>query len=158
MSFKSKRIIVSMVAGVALLIAYLIYALGSSAPASTDIKGWAIAILIFIGIAIVATIIITILFHILYSIGVAVKERDKDDKEVERIIESNVMEDERDKEIEMKSSRVGYFCAGLGFIVSLAAIALGGSVLLGINIILASFFIGSFAEGVASIYQYERGV
>lgn len=158
MSFNSKRIIVSMVAGIAFLIAYLIYALGSRAPESADIKSWAIMMLIFMGIAIVATIIINIFFHIFYSIGIAVKEREKTDEEVERIIDATVMEDERDKEINRRSSFVGYCIVGAGFIGSLILIALGGTAVLALNIILASFFTGSFVEGIVSIYQYERGM
>ena len=158
MSFNSKRNIVSIIAGIALLIAYLIYVLGNSAPDISNIKSWAIAMLIFIGIGIVSQIIIMILFQIFYSIGIAVKERDKDDAEVERIIESTVMEDERDKEINQKSSIVGYGCAGVAFIVALFSIAFGLDAVLGLNILLAGFFIGSLVEGIVGIYHYERGM
>ena len=159
MTFKSKRTIVSMMAGVILAVAYIMYALGTKAPSLSDISAWAVAMLVFIGIAIVASIVIQILFHILYSIGIAVKERDLDDKEVERIIESETVEDEDDKTISLKTSRAGYFCTGIGFIIALVWLAfMGTSMVVAFHILLGAIFIGSFIEGIMSVRYYERGI
>ena len=161
MSYKSKRVITNLGAGILLLIAYLVYASGNRAPASEDVKGWATLILVFIAIGIAALIVIQVLFHFGYSIGIAVKENlteEKGDKEVERIIVSAMVEDEMDKLIALKSLHAGYICAGLGFIAMLAALALGKSVVFALHILAGTAFLGNFLEGCISVYLYERGV
>ena len=148
-----------MIAGAALTAAYIIYALGGNAPAADNISAWAQTILIFIGIAVGASIIIQILFHIAYSVGIAVKERERDDKEVERIIASETAEDELDRLISLKSSQAGYICAGIGFVATLAALAFFNvSVVVVLHILLGAMFTGSCIEGCLSIRFYERGV
>jgi len=150
--------IVNMVACVLLIIAYSIYAMGETAPEPDDLKSWAIAMLIFIGIGIVVMIVIQILFHIVLSIGIAIKEREEDDKTVERIITSTVVEDERDKLISLKSAHIGSTCVGVGFVAALLILAFGSSALVALHVIFGSFIIGLLVEGGASIYYYERGV
>ena len=161
MSYKSKRTIASLGAGILLLIAYLVYASGSHAPAQEDIRGWATLILAFIAISVGVLIVIQILFHIGYSIGIAVKEKlteDTDDKEVERIVASAMVEDEMDKLIALKSTHAGYVCAGLGFVAALTALALGKPIVAALHILAGAAFLGSFVEGCISIYLYERGI
>jgi len=164
MSYKSKKMIASMVAAAALLIAYIVYALGSKAPAPDDLKAWGVAMLVFIGVSVVAMIVIQILFHITFAIGLAVKEGiavkggERDDKALRRIFDSETVEDERDKLVELKSARIGYIIGGAGFIAALFALVTGHSALFALHIIFGAFFIGSAAEGVAGVYQYERGV
>ena len=159
MTFKSKRTIASITTGVALSIGYILYALSSHAPAISDLRGWALTMLIFIGISIAVTIVIMILFHIGFSIGVAVKEQDKSDAEVERIIASDTEEDEMDKLVEMKATNAGYICVGIGFVAALCYLAfVNTSAVIALHIILASGCLGSFIEGIMSIFLYERGV
>jgi len=158
MSYKSKRNLISMVVGVLLIIAYTIYAFGKASPAPDDLKTWAVALLIFIGISVVVTIVIHILFHIGLAVGMAVKEKENDDKKVERIIESSMYEDERDKLINLKSSHIGSACAGVGFVAGLIALALGISAVVVLHIIAGAFAVGSIIEGCVGIYLDERGV
>ena len=158
MSYNSRRIITTIIAGVILFIAYIVYATRKYAEGMVDLKSWAITILIFIGISVAVMIVIQILFHIIYAMGIAIKEQDQDDKQVERIIESSMVEDERDKIIKLKSERGGYICAGIGFLVALALFASGQSAILGLNVLLMAFFCGSLVEGILSIRFYERGV
>jgi hypothetical protein len=158
MSYSSKRTIVSIIAGLILITAYIIYALGTAAPASEDLKGWAVAILVFIAISVAVTIIIQILFHIALAIGIAVKERQCEDKEVERIISSTMVEDERDKLISLKSSHIGYICAGIGFVAALVALAFGMTSITALHILFGTFATGSIIEGIVSVYYYENGV
>ena len=158
MSYNSRRIITTIIAGVILFIAYIVYATRKYAEGMVDLKSWAITILIFIGISVAVMIVIQILFHIIYAMGIAIKEQDQDDKQVERIIESSMVEDERDKIIKLKSERGGYICAGIGFLVALALFASGQSAILGLNVLLIAFFCGSLVEGILSIRFYERGV
>ena len=148
-----------MIAGEVLTIAYIIHALGKNAPPHGDISMWALTILVFIGISIIAVIVIQILFHIIYGVSVAVKEQKQDDKEVERIIESESKEDEMDRYISLKASHVGYIFAGIGFIAALAGFAFfDSSAVVALHIMLGALFIGNFVEGCISIRFYERGV
>jgi hypothetical protein len=158
MSYNSKRTIISLIAGLILTAAYAIFAFGTSAPASDDLKAWAVAMLIFIGIAIVIMIVIQILFHIAFAIGIAVKERQHDDKTVERIIAAEMAEDERNKIINLKSYHIGYICAGVGFVAALVALAFGLSAVIALHILFGASAIGSITEGIASVYFYEKGV
>ena len=158
MTYNSKKTITSMAAGVLLLIGYIIYALGPHAPAPQALNRWAGAILIFIGIGIAGVIIIQILFHIAYAIGIAAKEQHQSDKDVERILASTMVEDERDKLINFKAAHASQICAGLGFVAALAVLTFGGTALLGLHILLGAFSGGSLIEGAVSIHLYERGV
>jgi len=158
MSYSSKKTISGMAVGIILITGYIIYALGGAAPAPEDLKAWAAAILIFIGIGIAAGIVIQILFHIAFAVGTAVKERERDDKTVERIISASVVEDERDKLIELRSGRIGHIFSGLGFVAALVALAFGMSALFALHILFGVFFVGALIEGAVSVYYYERGI
>jgi hypothetical protein len=158
MSYNSRKTIVNMAAGIVLVVAYLIYALGSNAPAPEDLQSWATAMLVFIGIGIAAIIVIQILFHIAFAIGVAIKEGESSEENVERVISSSMVEDEREKLIGLKSSVIGYVCAGVGFIAALVALALGSSALIALHILFGTSILGSLVEGAVSVYLDERGV
>jgi hypothetical protein len=150
--------IVSILAGIALSVGYLIYALSAAAPALDDLGSWAIAILVFIGIGIATIIVIMIIFHIALSISITIKEGDCDDKQAERILDSTMLEDEREKLIDLKSMRVGYSFMGIAFVAALVALALGASPVLALHILLASCLVGNLIGGCVSVYYYERGV
>jgi hypothetical protein len=158
MSYNSKRTIVSMVAGGVLSAAYIVYALSSHAPAPENLKAWATAMLIFIGIGVAAVIVIQILFHIAFAIGIAVKELEGNDEKIERIISSSMTEDERERLISLKSARIGYACMGIGFVAALVVLAFGMSILIALHILFGMSAAGSLVEGCVSVYLHERGV
>ena len=158
MSFNSKKAIASMLAGVLMMIAYVIYALGPSSPAPGDLKSWAIAMLIFIGISVAAVIVVQVLFHIATAIGIAVKEQERDRDELDRSFSSLTVEDERDKLISLKSSHISSIVAGIGFVGALVGLACGASAVVALHVIFGSCAVSSLAEGVASVFFYERGV
>lgn len=161
MSYQSKKTIATMIMGVIVLSAYCIYAFGkyqSGEVAAGDFKFWAITMLVFIGIGVVAMIITMILFHIGLSIGIAVKEQNCDEKEIEKIIEGSMVEDEMDKLIGLKSSRIGFIFAGVGFVAGLISLIMEYSPAVMINIMFLSFNLGSLAEGAMSLYYYRKGV
>ena len=147
-----------MAAGVALTIAYLIFAFGNSAPETNNLKGWAVAILILVGIGIASQIVIQVIFHIVFSVSIAIKETGMNDKEIERIVSSEMTDDEMDKLINLKSARIGYVLAGAGFVTALIVIALGHPVIYALHTLLGSFLTGFIAEGCTTVYLYERGV
>ena len=165
MSYQEKKTIVSMVTGIIILTAYCTYAYeryrsGMIAPG--DVKYWAETMLIFIGIGIVASIVIQIIFHILLSMAIAVKEQftnhSCNEADVDRIIKVEMVEDEMDKLIGLKSMRIGFAIAGVGFVAALAAVALGWSTVVMLNILFISFSAGSLVEGFAQLYFYRRGI
>ena len=161
MSFKSKRIIVSMIIGVIIAIIYICFAVNKNMPGAEDaatLKSWAVLMLIFIAIGIVATIIMQIIFHIVFSIGIAIKENGNLDEDVERIIESSVMEDEMDKTINLKAEYLGFVIVGIGFVGSLITLVLGMSAVFSLNFIFASFAVSSLVSGIISIVAFERGL
>ena len=155
---KSKRTAVGITVAVVLMIGYIIYAMGDAAPAADDLKGWAIPILVFIGISVIAQMIAQIVVHVTFAVSVAVKEETKDEKIIERIIESEMAEDEMDENITLRSSHIGYGCAGVGFVLSLAALAFFDiTAALFLNILLVTFFVAMMIDGAVSIYLYEKG-
>jgi len=158
MSYSSKKNLVSIIAGILLTIAYSIYALGGKAPVAGDLQSWAVAMLVFIGISIAALVVIQVLFHIGLAIGIAVKENGHDEKKVERILESSMVEDEREKLIGLKASHIGGIIAGIGFVAALVTLAVGLSAVFALHIVFGAFAIGSIIEGCVSIYHHERGV
>ena len=165
MSYQEKRTIVSTVTGVLVLVAYCLYAynkLKSGTMDAGDVRLWAGIMLAFIGVGIVLNIIIQILFHIMLSISIAVvktvKEERYDGKEVDKIINNEMVEDEMDRLIGLKSMRVSFAIAGIGFLAGLFSLVLNYSAAVMLNILFISFSIGSLFEGFSQLYYYRKGV
>ena len=165
MSYQEKKTITSIISGLILMGAYALHAWGryraGTAPAG-DLALWAGMMLKYIGIGIIITIILQILFHILLSVGIAMREklRDEtcDDKVIEQNIKQEMVEDERDKLINLKSLRAGFVMAGIGFVSALVSLVLGYPPGVMLNILFFSFFTGSISEGFFQLYYYRRGV
>lgn len=165
MSYQEKRVITTMTAGGAVLGAYLVNAAGywtGKGFAPDELPFWAGTILKFILAGVIATVVIQIVFHILMSVGIAVKESLKagksDDEAIEKSIKQEMVEDERDKLIELKAMRIGFIIAGAGFVFSLIAAFTTGSPALMLNILFITFSAGSLAEGAAQLVFYKRGI
>jgi hypothetical protein len=161
MSYQEKRTIASIISGILMLAAYCIYVYGkyqSQAISPDDLQFCGVTMLIFIGIGIAVTIVIQILFHIVLSIGIAIKKRNCDEKEIEKEIGNSMVEDEMDKLIELKAMKTGFFMGGGGFVAALIAAALGSPAAVVLNIIFLSFFVGSLIEGLLSLRYYRKGV
>jgi hypothetical protein len=165
MSYQENKTITSIVSGIILMSVYAVKAWekfqSGAAPADAG-HVWAAMMLKFIAIGIGITIALQILFHILYSVVVAAREKIKDencgDEVIEKTIKLEMVEDERDKLIELKSLRAGFILAGIGFVGSLIHLALGYPVAVMLNILFFSFFAGSILEGAVQLYYYRRGV
>ncbi len=165
MSYQEKKTITSILTGALVLAAYCIYAFGKHQPGagtSSDLKFWAMTMLIFIGIGVAASIVIQIVFHILLSISIAVKgkiqNQDLDDKEIEKQIDAEMVEDEMDKLIELKSNQIGFILAVIGFVAGLVTLAFGNPPAVMLNILFISFSAGSLLEGFAQLYYYRKGL
>lgn len=164
MSYQEKKTLTSIISGILVFVAYCLYAFNPTRLASIaegDLKQWATTMLVFIGIGIVCMIIIQIVFHILFSISVAVQEKirnnDTDDRSIEKNIQLEMVEDERDRLIELKSNRVGFTVAGLGFVAALVSLVLNYSPAVMLNILYLSISFGSLLEGFAQLFYYRRG-
>ena len=154
MTYNSKRTTASMAAGVLLMTAYLIYALGGNAPKAEDLKSWALAMLVFIGIGIGALIIIQIVFHIVFAASIAVREGEE---KVERVIASHTREDERDKLISLKASHISHVIMGAGLVAALVCLCFGVPAVAALHVQFGACALGTLAEGAVSICLYERG-
>ncbi len=158
MSYQNNRTIASMITGAIAAVAYIIYATGQSAPAVSDVRAWAGMMLLFIGIAVVASVIVQLVFHIALSLGIAAKNQTKSDREIKKIIRTTTREDEMEKSIVLKSSRVGYMVSGLGLLAALLLLAFGQEVVYALHVVLAACALGSGLEGIVSIYHYRKGL
>jgi hypothetical protein len=164
-SYQEKRIIVTIFSGIFVLLAYVIYTFtkyqnGLINP--DNLNFWASTMLIFIGIGVVVTIIIQIVFHVLYSIALSIKEKIKNqditDKEIEKLINAQMVTDEMDKLVELKSMRLGFIAAGIGFVLGLVSILLDYPASVMMNIIFISFSLGSLSEGFMQLHYYKKGI
>ena len=165
MSYQEKRTIVSIVTGILILAAYSIYTFGqyqSGAVGPGNLKFWSGAILTFIAIGIAASIVIQIVFHILLSIAIAVQKKIQDqncdDQDIDKSINAEMIEDEMDKLIVLKSMRFGFIFAGMGFVAALLSVILNYSSEVMLNILFMSFSGGAVIEGFAQLYYYRKGV
>lgn len=161
MTYQTKKTLVSLMASLILLISYCISVYNDFSKVlilENDASFWARKMLLFIGIGIVINIISFIVFHILLSVNLTVKDSTKDSKEINRKLELEMVEDEMDKLIELKSLRVGYIIASIGFILGLILLALNASLAIVLNTLFLSFFVGAIAEGISNLFYYFRGI
>ena len=158
MLLKSKKTVVSLAVAVILFIGYIIYAFSGSAPAGDDLSGWALLILIFIAICVVAEIIVHIAAGAVFSASFTSKEGNLDKKTIKRMILSEMSEDEMDERITLRSSHVGYGVVGVFFVLILVAIAFFDiSAVLVLNLFLGAFFVSQIANSCLSVCLYEMG-
>jgi len=163
MTYKTNRLIVSLVAWVVAFMIYLFYATSSSAPEDADLAGWAKLMLKFIVIAVISQVIIQIVFHIAFAVSIGVKNGFKDEGEfegiIERTIESSAVEDEMDKLIDMKAGLVGMTFLGLGILFALVTVAyFDYTAVMMMNVVFISAFVSALVVICASLYYYCKGV
>jgi hypothetical protein len=165
MSYQEKRTLTTIISGALLLAAYCLYAFNPTrlaAVATQGLKPWAVTMLVFIGIGIAFIIIIQIIFHIMLSISIAIREKmqnmQADEKEIEKNIKVEMIEDERDRLIELKSNKVGFSIAGFGFVFALLSLVFNYSPVVMLNILFITFNFGSICEGVAQMVFYKKGI
>jgi hypothetical protein len=152
---------VNTASGAVMLAAYILYAIGKDVPQPETFESlgsWAEFMLAFMGMAIVVMIAVNVVYHIAFSVRIAVKSQGSDDEEVCRMVSASLVEDEMGKLIDLKSMRVGYACAGIGIVLTLAVLAYGNSPILALNIMFVSLFMGMIAEGLFACRMYTGGV
>lgn len=153
MSYQEKKTMASIISGVLVLAAYIIYVLTKYQEGiidlNSDLRFWAATMLIFIGVAVVISVVIQIIFH---TINAAVNEIKRQEQD------HTTIEDEMDKLIALKSARRSYILVSVGFVISLVAIVVHKSPIVMLNIIYVGFHLGSLFEGISQIYFYRRGI
>lgn len=172
MSYQETRTGASIFSGILVLAAYCLYAFNPARMAALppgDLKPWAATMLIFIAIGIGAAVVIQVVFHIFYSVGLAVRSSVENaarggevdekgiEKDIEKAIHREMVEDERDRQIELKSMRIGFIVAGVGFVSALLALVFNYSPVVALNIVYLSFLGGSLLEGAGQLFYYQRG-
>jgi hypothetical protein len=157
MSYQVKKTLISLFGSLIIVILYITNIL-PQIGVLTDLSAWAKIMLVFIGLGAGLMIIIHILFHILLSVGIAIHERHKDEKAIEKTIENEMIEDEMTKLIELKSVNVGYIIISIGFVSGLILLALNYNMVLVLNVMYLSFYLGSIIEALVNIYFSLRGV
>ncbi|HRW93758.1 MAG TPA: hypothetical protein P5560_12475 [Thermotogota bacterium] len=166
MTYQISRTIARLFSGAVLLVIYLFQVTGrvqQGVLATGDLQSLAQLMLVFLGIGIGVTVVVEIVFHVLFSIGIAVKENIKsggssDDKEIEKTIKQEMVEDEMAKLIDLKSLRVGYVVCCIGVVFSLVLLAFGYPVFLSVNLLFVSLFLAGIVEGFSRIFFYLRGI
>lgn len=116
---------------------------------SNIFRFWAIIIMIFIPISIIARIIILIVFHILESVVQAVKGKDLED-EIDIV-------DERDKLIQMKASSFSMYIFVLGFVIALTTQLFEVSNHIFFIVLIITGFITDIVSESIIIRYYRRG-
>ena len=150
MSFQEKNIAVSLGSFILILGFFLISLLqmfqGDSFNSTNVFRLWGITIVL----AIVVTILATILTHILSAIVQAIKTGEDDPK-----IED--LEDERDKLIDLRGTKVSYFVSSIGVLIAMLTFVLGQPALVMFTLLI---FFGVFAQIIGDISRlvlYRRG-
>lgn len=153
MLYQEKKTIATLLSGVLVLAAYAIYVLqklkSGDLGLETGLKGWASAMLVFIGVGVAATIVILIVFHIINAVVQEVRHEEAEDPSVE---------DEMDKLIALKATRNSYFLVGAGFVASLVLLVLRQSPVVMLNVLFVSFNLGGLCDGFFQLYFYRKGI
>ncbi len=149
MSYQEKSSILSLICFPFFYGAYWIFTvqkINRGAPGMVDdLRFWAIQILIFVGLSIIGRIILEILFNIASAIAT-------------RREEVSMMEDERDRLFEMRSTRVSAYIIGFGFLLSLGTLALQWPPYIMLNVLYFAFILSTLAAEIAKLRYYRMGM
>ena len=154
MTYNEKKSLTNILSSVLITAIYAIIIYQKYVNGGLDVsdifKFWALTILIFIPISIIARIIIMIIFHILESIIQAAQRKDIED-------EMDIV-DERDKLIRMKASAISMYIFTLGFIIALATQLFDVSNHVFFIVLIIAGLITDIVSESLMIRYYRRGV
>jgi len=150
MSNRENTIIVSLVSSLLILIYYLVRWLGMYQDVGLDaaqiFRLWAIVI--------IATILLNIFGNILASIAVNIAHAIRTNSSAE----VRMVEDERDKLIELKGVKASYIASSFGVFLAMLTFALGQPPLIMFSLIIFFSLLGQIIGDVSQLYLYRRGV
>lgn len=152
MSFQEKRSLVTVVSGIVVFAIYFYLFAGRYAELTPDQLGsaavmlrfWARGFLLFVPITVAVRIVALIVFMIVYRIAAGEDAPD--------------FEDERDKLIELKVSRVSEAIFMIGFVGSMVPIAFDGSVTTMFIVLLGAGLLAEIVGEGARIIMYRSGL
>lgn len=154
MTYNEKKSVTNIISGVLITSIYAIVIynkyLNGGIDDSNIFKFWAIIVLVFIPISIIARIIIMIIFHILETIVQTAQGNEIEDE--------MDMVDERDKLIQMKASAISMYIFALGFILALITQLFDVSNHVFFIVLVLSGFITDIVSELIMIRYYRRGV
>lgn len=154
MSYNEKKSVTNIISSLLITIIYAIVVyqkyLNGALDASDIFRFWAIVILVFIPISIVARIIIMIVFHIFEAVLQAAKGKDIED-------EMDIV-DERDKLIQMKTSATSMYIFAFGFIIALVTQLFEVSHHIFFIVLIIAGLITDIVSESLMIRYYRRGV
>lgn len=147
MSYQEKKNVVNIISALVISGIYYWYVVSAQPldAMTTDelLYFWAKSLLIFMPISIVSRIVI----HIIFAITNTIATREK--------IPSS---DERDKLIELKSTRNAQYFFGAGFIIAMIYLVIHGSVTGMFVIIISAGILSEVLENSSQLYFYRRGI
>ena len=148
MDIKEKRILISLISSVLIMVFYVLYVYNRQIAGNPDIlndfRFWGKSFLILIPVAIVAQIIIQIGF----AIFISATSREEVDP----------IEDERDKLIELKAIKISHYLFIIGFMSAMGSLTLGMKPWVMFVVLISSGFIASVVNEIARLYFYRKGV
>lgn len=148
MTYREKESVVNIFSGLLIAAGYSWYVynkhLQQQFNLSKDYQAWGKIFLIFIIVSVVVRIIIYIVFHIINTIAT------RDDK--------IPVSDERDKLIELKSTRNAHHAFSGSFVIAFVLLALGLPVYWVFIVFLISGLISEIVENVSKIYYHRKGI
>lgn len=150
MSFQQKNITVSLVSFTLILVFFLIrvfqMVLTESFISENVFRLWGITI----AITIVAIIVGTILAHVLSAIIQVIQTGDENPQ-------IDDTEDERDKLIDLKGTRVAYLVSSLGVFLAMLLFVFGQTALVMFTILIFSGLIAQIVGDISRLILYRRG-
>lgn len=149
MSYQEKNVTVSLVSFSLILGFYLIrvWQMVRSGGLTTEIFGvWAAVIIL----GIIVTIVLTILAHIGFTIFEVIKTGQDDPK-------IDDTEDERDKLIDLRGTKVAYLISSIGSFLAMLTFALGRSPLVMFALLVLSGLVAQVLGDIFRLVLYRRG-
>jgi hypothetical protein len=150
MSFQEKNITVSLINFTLILGFFLIRVLqmirNESFISTNVFRLWGIIIVL----AVVLTVLATILTHIVSAIIEAIKTG-KEDPEIEDI------EDERDRLIDLRGTKVTYFVSSIGAFLAMLTFVLGQSPLVMFTLLIFFGVVAQIIGDISRLVLYRRG-
>ncbi len=149
MSFQQRNVSVSLASFSLILVIYIVRVIqmfqSGSFNATNVFRLWGIVI----AMAIVVTIAATILAHIGSGILQAIKTQE------EPVIEG--IEDERDKVINLKGTRITYIASSFGVLLSMLTFVFGQPPLVMFALLIFSGIAAQIAGDISRLYYYRKG-
>ena len=150
MSFQQKNITVSLV-NFSLILGFYLFRVfqmvqGGSFTSTNVFRLWGIVIALAIGV----TIFATILTHILSAIIQAIKTGEENPR-----IED--FEDERDRLIDLRGTKVTYFVSSIGVFLAMLTFVLGQPPLVMFTLLIFFGVVAQILGDISRLYLYRRG-